>query len=57
MGEKDEKKILGVWTKEEFMDDLTFSFLASMIGFMTGFLYRGMSRFLSETKWFKEEKK
>jgi len=53
--EEEEEKIFGVWTKEEFFDDLVFGLFAMLVGFLTGFFYKFVSRWLAGHKWFEEE--
>jgi hypothetical protein len=55
--EAKEKRIMGVWTKEEFMDDLVLGIFGALVGFFSALLYMYLSRWLHEHKWFaaKEE--
>jgi len=53
--EEEEEKILGVWTKEEFMDDIVFGLFTMVIGFVMGFVSKFVSRWLKQHKWFKKE--
>lgn len=55
MPEVEEEKVFGVWTKEEFFDDLVFGLFAMLVGFLTGFFYKFVSRWLAGHKWFEEE--
>jgi len=53
--EEEEEKILGVWTKEQFMDDIFFGLFTMAIGFVMGFVSKFVSRWLAQHKWFKKE--
>jgi len=53
--EEEEEKILGVWTKEEFMDDIVFGLFTMVLGFLMGFISKFASRWLKQHKWFKKE--
>lgn len=55
MPEEAEEKIFGVWTKEEFTDDLVFGLFAMLVGFLTAFSYKFVSRWLAGHKWFEGE--
>ena len=52
---EEEEKILGVWTKEQFMDDIFFGLFTMAIGFVMGFVSKFVSRWLAQHKWFKKE--
>lgn len=53
---EEEELIFGIWTKEEFVDDIVFGIFTALIGFITGVGYKMLSKYLAKHKWFEEEK-
>jgi hypothetical protein len=51
---EEEDLIFGIWTKEEFVDDVVFCLFGMLIGFLSAFGYKFISRYLDRHKWFKE---
>jgi len=47
----DEKKILGVWTKDEFIDSLIYSTVVAIVSFVLTMFYRYLSKWLQLKKW------
>lgn len=52
---EEEDLIFGIWTKEDFVDDMVFCLFAALIGFLTGVGYKFLSKYLEQHKWFKEK--
>lgn len=52
---EEEEMIFGLWTREEFTDDLVFVAFGALVGFITAFGYKFLSRWLEQHKWFKQE--
>ena len=53
--ENGEDLIFGLWTKEDFADDIVFCLFAALIGFLTGVGYKMLSKWLAKHKWFEGE--
>lgn len=50
-----EELIFGLWSREEFADDVVFIAFAGLIGILTAFGYKFISKWLAQHKWFKKE--
>jgi len=50
MAEED-KKILGVWTKDEFIDSLIYAAVVAVVSFSLTLFYRYLSKWLELKKW------
>jgi len=46
-----ERRILGVWTKDEFIDSLIFALVAAIVTFAITLFYRYLSKWLELKKW------
>lgn len=46
-----ERKILGVWTKDEFMDTIVYAVVVAIVSFGLTFFYRYLSKWLELKKW------
>jgi len=46
-----EDKILGIWTKDEFIDTIIYASITAVITFFLTFLYRYISKWLELKKW------
>ncbi len=55
MGEEEEHPILGVWTREEFMDALAMGVITAIIGFFVVMLSKMASAYFTQHKWYNEE--
>jgi hypothetical protein len=51
-GTANKELIMGVWTKEEFYDDLVLGIFGALVGFFTALIYMYLTRWLHEHKWF-----
>jgi hypothetical protein len=48
---------MGVWTKEEFYDDLVLGLFGALVGFFTALMYMALTRWLHNHNWFGGESK
>ncbi len=55
MGGEEERAILGVWTREEFMDALAMSVITAIIGFFVVMISKMAAAYLTQHKWYNEE--
>lgn len=55
MAEEEGDLIFGIWTKEDFVDDIVFCLFAALVGFLTGVGYKMLSKWLAKHKWFEGE--
>lgn len=46
-----EKRILGVWTKDEFVDTLIYAGITAIVTFCLTFFYRYIWKWLELKKW------
>jgi len=47
----EERPILGIWTWEEFLDNLAMATVTAVGAFCTYLIYSGIRKYLELTKW------
>jgi hypothetical protein len=55
--ESKEELIMGVWTKEEFYDDIVLGIFGALVGFFSALMYMALTRWLHNHNWFGGESK